>query len=373
MKFPDFILERYFARHEFTARYLLGSSDCESVTLPELLAMADTKTRALWNALALGYTESAGHPLLRREIANLYKTVWPDDVLVLTPEEGIFVAMNTLLNPGDHAIVLSPAYESLYKVAAGIGAEVSRWHLATDGIRWSLDLSILERIVRPSTKLLVVNFPHNPTGFHPDMAMFERIVEFARRNKITLFSDEMYRYSEYQSAACLPGACDMYEQAVTLGGLSKSFGLPGLRIGWLATKDQTLMKRFRGFKDYTTICSSAPGEILAIVALRARDRILDRTKKIVEDNLEIAGAFFERFHKHFEWIKPAAGPVAFPRLKGTDSIERFCQKLLEAKNAMLIPGSLLEFPDNHFRIGLGRKNFQEGLEKLREFLEQHYR
>lgn len=372
MTLAEFALERYFAKHEFSARYLLSSSDCETLPLSELLVMADTQTRELWEALVLGYTESAGHPLLRREIANLYKTVWPDDVLVLSPEEGIFVAMNTLLNPGDHAIVLAPAYESLYKVAAAIGADVSRWQLSTDGVRWSLDMSFLERAVRSTTKLLVINFPHNPTGFHADMATFERIVEFARGRKITLFSDEMYRYSEYQPAACLPGACDLYEQAVTLGGLSKSFGLPGLRIGWLATKDQALMKRFRAFKDYTTICSSAPSEILAIMALRARDRILDRTRKIVEDNLEIAGAFFARFHKYFEWIRPTAGPVAFPRLKGTDSIDRFCEKLLETKKAMLVPGSLFEFPDNHFRIGLGRRNFQEGVGKMGAFVTEQY-
>ena len=373
MNLAPFALERYFAGHEFSARYLLSSSDCEGLTQQELLGMADTKTRELWNTLKLGYTESSGHPLLRQEIANLSKSVWPDDVLVLTPEEGIFVAMNVLLNPGDHAIVLTPAYESLYKVAAGIGADVSRWQLETDGVRWKLDLSFLERNVRPSTKLIVINFPHSPTGFHVNTGTLGQIIDFAKTRKLILFSDEMYRFSEYRSADRLPGACDLYEQALTLGGLSKSFALPGLRIGWLATKDQDLMKRLRGFKDYTTICSSAPSEILAIMALRARDRILDRTKKIIEDNMTHAERFFARFHGHFEWIRPMAGPMAFPRLKGTDSIDRFCEKLMEKKGTMLVPGSLFEFGDNHFRIGLGRKNFQEGLEKMGEFLLENYR
>ncbi|MEX2115875.1 MAG: aminotransferase class I/II-fold pyridoxal phosphate-dependent enzyme [Bacteroidota bacterium] len=372
MNLPNFALERYFSKHEFSARYLLSSSDCESLSVQDLLGMADSATRKLWDSLTLGYTESAGHPLLRREIANLYKTVWPDDVLVLTPEEGIFIAMNALLERGDHAIILVPAYQSLYEVPKGLGAEVTRWELETDGVRWKLDFAFLERHIKPSTKLLVINFPHNPTGFHVDAGFLKNIVDLAREKNIIIFSDEMYRYSEYRSDDRLPGVCDLYEKGITLGGLSKSFALPGLRMGWLATKDQEIMKKLRSFKDYTTICSSAPSEILAIMALRARDRIIDRTLTIIEDNLGHADQFFARFHRHFEWIRPLASPVAFPRLKGTDSIERFCDKLVETKATMLVPGSLFDFPGNHFRVGLGRKNFPEGLTKLGEFVEEHY-
>ncbi len=369
---PPFSLERYFAKHEFSARYLLSSSDCESLSLQELLAMADSSTRELWEGLKFGYTESAGHPSLRREIANLYKTVWPDDVLVLTPEEGIFIALNAVLGPGDHAIVMAPAYQSLHQIPLSLGAEVTRWPLETDGVRWKLDLGFLERSTKPSTKLLVINFPHNPTGFHVDDTFLKRIINFAREKKLVVFSDEMYRYSEYHTKDQLPGACDLFEKNITLGGLSKSLALPGLRIGWLATKDQELMKKLKSLKDYTTICSSAPSEILAIMALRARDRIIDRTWKIIEDNLGHADRFFATHHRFFEWIRPLASPVAFPRLKGTDSIDRFCGKLIESKGVLLVPGSLFDFGANHFRIGLGRKNLPEGLEKLKEFLEEHY-
>jgi aspartate/methionine/tyrosine aminotransferase len=372
MIISPFVLERYFAKHEFTARYLLSSSDCEALSLQELLAMSDGATRELWDSLKLGYTDSAGHPILRREIANLYKTVWPDDVLVLTPEEGIFIAMNALLEKGDHAIILAPAYQSLHEIPKSLGAEVTRWSLETDGVRWKLDFAFLECQIKPSTKLLVINFPHNPTGFHVDDDFLKRIIDLAREKHITVFSDEMYRYSEYRPGDRLQGVCDIYEKGLTLGGLSKSLALPGLRIGWLATKDQATMKKLRTMKDYTTICNSAPSEILAIMALRARDRIIDRTLAIIGDNVGHADRFFATFHKHFEWIRPSASPVAFPRLKGTDSIERFCEKLVETKGTMLVPGSLFDFPGNHFRIGLGRKNFPEGLTKLGEFLEETY-
>jgi len=372
MRLSPFVLERYFARHEFKARYLLSSSDCESLSQQELLGMADTATRKMWDELRLSYTESPGHPILRREIANLYETVWPDDVLVLTPEEGIFVGLNVLLQPGSHAIILSPCYQSLYQVAASTGADISRWNLETDGVRWKLDMKALERLTNSRTRLIIVNFPHNPTGFHTDKKTFSRILDFAREKDIVVFSDEMYRLSEYRVEDRLPSACDSSDGAVTLSGLSKSFALPGLRIGWLATKDRELLNRFQQFKDYTTICSSAPSELLAIMALRARDRILDRTHSILQANLDHADRFFARHHEVFEWIRPLASPVAFPRLKGTDSIDRFCDKVIEKKSILLAPGSLFEFGDNHFRIGLGKKNFPEALEQLDAFIHEEY-
>ena len=367
MRLNPFSLERYFAKHEFTAKYLLSSSDCETLSQEELVNMADSTTGEMWKNLRLGYTESSGHPLLRREIANLYKTIWPDDVLVLAPEEGIFVAMNVLLKQGDHAIILSPAYQSLYEVAASTGADVTRWTLETDGVKWKLDLSFLQRSVRNSTKLLIINFPHNPTGFHPDQKTFDAILDFAREKGITVFSDEMYRYAEYKPEDRHPSVADIYEKGISLGGLSKSFGLPGLRIGWLMTKDKELMKKLNEMRDYTTICSSAPSEILGIIALRARDRILDRTHEIILQNLDQADKFFADYHSFFEWIRPTASPVAFPRLKYPEAVEKFCDKLAESKGVMLVPGSLFEFPGNHFRIGLGKKNFPEALGVLGEY------
>ncbi len=368
MELRPFSLERYFAKYEFKARHLLSSSDCETLSQQELVALADSATGELWKNLRLGYTESSGHPLLRREIANLYKTVWPDDVLVVTPEEGIFLALNVLLKPGDHVVILSPSYQSLYEVAAGTGADVTRWMLEIDGIKWKLDLSFLQRSVRSSTKLLVINFPHNPSGYHPDQETFGALLDFAQERKISVFSDEMYRFAEYNPRHRLPSAADTYEGGVTLGGLSKSFGLPGLRIGWLATKNKDIMRRFVHLKDYTTICSSAPSEILGIIALRARDIILDRTRGIVQTNLDHAERFFATHHTFFEWIRPLAGPVAFPRLKFPESIDHFCQHLVETHGVMLVPGSHFDFPGNHFRMGLGKRDFPEALGVLDQYL-----
>ncbi len=275
MKLETFRIERYFAEHEFTARRLLSASDCESVTLTELLGLADDETRALWERLWLGYTESAGHPLLREEIAGLYG-LSAEDMLVAAPEEAIFVAMNALLEPGDEVVVTWPAYQSLAEIARAIGCRVLRWELRVKNGRWALDPDELAALLSPRTKLVVANFPHNPTGYLPARAEWEEVVRMTAERGVTLFSDEMYRWLEYHEGQTLSAACEMAEKAVTLGGVSKSLGLPGLRIGWLATRDRSLLRRASEIKDYTTICSSAPSEILALMGLRARDWLVGR-------------------------------------------------------------------------------------------------
>ncbi len=321
MKLETFRIERYFAEHEFTARRLLSASDCESVTLTELLGLADDETRALWERLWLGYTESAGHPLLREEIAGLYG-LSAEDMLVAAPEEAIFVAMNALLEPGDEVVVTWPAYQSLAEIARAIGCRVLRWELRVKNGRWALDPDELAALLSPRTKLVVANFPHNPTGYLPARAEWEEVVRMTAERGVTLFSDEMYRWLEYHEGQTLSAACEMAEKAVTLGGVSKSLGLPGLRIGWLATRDRSLLRRASEIKDYTTICSSAPSEILALMGLRARDWLVGRNVAIVLANLREAEKHFGHRRTKYEWLPPMAGPVAFPRWAGVGGRDR---------------------------------------------------
>jgi aspartate/methionine/tyrosine aminotransferase len=313
-KIAPFKLERYFAKYEFTAKYLLSSSDCESLDMQELLSMSDEEGLALWHDLKLGYTESQGHPLLRQQIASAYEKIDPNQVLTLSPEEGIFIALQTLLQPGDRVITTFPAYQSLYEIARSLGCEVMPWSLEVGDGAWRLDVDALEGMLDASTKLLIINFPHNPTGYLPPRADLERIVKLCRSRGITLFSDEMYRLLEYDPAQRLPAVCDLYERGISLSGLSKSLALPGLRMGWLATRDAALFQRWLIYKDYTTICSSAPGEILALIALRVQQRILERNLGIIHSNLVIAEQFFAQFRHLLEWLPPQAGSIAFPRL-----------------------------------------------------------
>ena len=373
MRLHDFALERFFARWEFSAEMLLCASDVEGWPIVELLALADEDGRRRWDGLSLGYTESPGDPALRREIASLYESVAPDDVLVFSgAEEAIFALHNVLIDPGDHAVVVRPAYQSLAEVARAAGGEVSRVELhEVDG--WRLDVSEVRAALRPNTKLILVNEPHNPTGSLSDRAGFDRLVELAAESGVRLIVDEVYRFLEFDPADRLPAGADSLESGVSIGVMSKSFGLAGLRIGWIATRDRALLQRLAAFKDYTTICNSAPSEVLALIALRARERVLARNRAIVEANLPHLDGFFERWAGVFEWVRPRGGSIGFPRLVADRPIDAFAEELVRETGVLTLPGTLFADAGNHFRVGYGRTNLPEALRRLESFAERTLR
>jgi aspartate/methionine/tyrosine aminotransferase len=367
MDMKPFKLERYFAEYEFSTRYLLSSSDCDGLLQSDLLKLADDETINLWDELALGYTESLGHPLLREEISRLYQGATASDCLVAVPEECIFLAMNAILTKGDHVICTFPGYQSLYEIAQGIGCEVAKWKPEEEN-GWCFNSDFLEREIKINTKMIIVNFPHNPTGYLPAREDYLRIVDIARKRNIYLFSDEMYRYLEYDPGLRLPSACELYDKAITLFGMSKTFGLAGARIGWIVTKDKDIFDKIAQLKDYTTICSSAPGEILSIIALRAKEKIIEKHLTRIKRNLGLLDGFFDEFKQLFSWVKPKAGTIAFPRLlESRDSLD-FCQSIIREANIMLLPSTVYDYDTKHFRLGFGRENMPEALEKLKDIL-----
>ena len=368
MQIPPFQLERYFARYEFSARYLLCSSDCESVTIQDLLDL-EPGSAERFNQHWLGYTESTGAPSLRKEVTRLYADSDPAQILVHSgAEEAIFLFMHAVLKPGDHIIVHWPCYQSLYEVARSIGAEVTFWR-AREEEGWALGLDELKTALRPNTRAIVVNSPHNPTGFLMPAQDYAALNQLAQERGIVLFSDEVYRESEYSAELRLPAACDINPRAVSLGVVSKTYGLPGLRIGWIATQNSEVYARMAALKDYTSICNSAPSEFLAEVALHHRDQLARRNLEIIRHNLNILDGFFDRHTVTFQWVRPAAGPIAFPKLIGPE-VTAFCHELVSKKGVLLLPGSLYGDKGNHFRIGFGRKNMPEAVQQLEEFLDQ---
>lgn len=364
-----FQLERYFAVHEFTARYLMCSSDPESMSIADLLAFEPGSAEGLGQTW-LGYTEYPGAPALRRELATLYETIGVENLIVHTgAQEAIFSFVNTMLKAGDHMIVHMPGYQSHYSVAQALGVSVSPW-LARESENWALDPDELEKLVRPETKTVLICAPHNPTGYLPDRERLEAVVDFARRRGLWLFSDEVYRGLEHDPAQRLPAACDLYEKAVSLGALSKSHGLAGLRVGWIATKDREVLAGMSTFKDYLTISNSAPSEYLAAIAVRNTDALIERNTGIIRSNLAVLEPFFARHHEFLEWRKPSAGTVAFPRLK-QGGAEQFCTEVLERTGVLLLPSTLLDHGNEHFRIGLGRRNLPDVLTILDNYLREH--
>jgi len=369
---PDFRLETYFSRWEFNARFHLCASDMESMSVSELLKLAKEDDRASLEALRLGYTETFGAPDLRAAIAATYDNIDQADVLTFAgAEEGIFAAMQALLTADDHAIVVTPNYQAAETVPGAICA-VSGVALEADN-NWALDVEKVRGALRANTKLLSINFPHNPTGKVISRETLNELVSLARERGLYLFSDEVYRLLERDETARLPQVCDLYERGLSLNVMSKAYGLPGLRIGWIATQDRDVLHRMERVKHYLSICNSAPSEILALIALRSANSILERNRKIIQENLALMNVFFAEFQHLFEWSVPDGGCIGYPRYLGEDGVEKFCQTLVEDAGVLLLPASVYRSdftptPKDRFRVGYGRLNTAEGLAALKRFI-----
>lgn len=371
-KLPDFKLETYMSRWEFNSRYHMTASDVETLSLRELLELATPEDRAAWDELRLGYIETFGTPALRQAVAATYDKLTADDILAFAGiEEGIFAAMQALLDSDDHAVVVTPNYQSAETLPLSI--------CATDGVpldagnAWALDLDLLRGKLRPNTKLIYVNFPHNPTGKVIPQVQFNELIELCRSRGIYLLSDEVYRGLERDLGRQLPQAADLYERGLSINVMSKAYGLPGLRVGWIACRDHAVLTRMERIKHYLSICNAGPSEHLAVIALKARERILKRNRDLLAENLASMNVFFDEFSDLFDWSIPDGGCIAYPRYKGKEGVETFCRRLAEEDGIILLPASiyqsdLTETPTDRFRIGFGRSYTAEGLSAMRAFL-----
>ena len=369
MELNDFELECYFARHEFSAPYLLAQSDCESMTARELLSLEPGSEQGYLDQW-LGYTETWGDPGLRDQIADLYCSgLSADDVLVLHgAQEGIFLYLNCMLTKGDHAVVMFPNYPSAYEVINGIpGCSFSKWEIRDNGERWTLDFSELETLIRPETKLIVVNTPNNPTGYTLSNAELQQLCSICRKQGLYLFCDEVYKGLELDGES-REWAADLYEKALSLGVMSKAYGLPGLRVGWAVCRDRRILDRMVRFRHYTSICDSAPSEYLSRVALRHGEHLLERSRSIIRENLLIGHRFFKKYADVFEEKPVTAGPIAFHRLRLDMRVEDFCDFVLKEAGVLLLPGTVYDVPGPYFRMGYGRRSFSDNLSKLDDLL-----
>lgn len=364
-----FLLERYFAEHEFSTPHLLCSSDLETVGMRELVAAADDETTALWHDLRLGYTETTGHPLLRAELAALYETVDAGDVVTFAgASEAITCLVSGLVGPGDHVVTTWPGYQSLYAVAQSAGADVTTVELeADDG--WALDLGAIRSALRPDTRLIVVNAPHNPTGMLPSRETWRALADLAADAGATLLCDEVYRLLEHDPADRLDAGADLGDHVVSVGVLSKSYGLAGLRIGWLATRSSAIRAAAVRVKDYGSMCNAAPAEILAVMALRGAEPILARNRLLVLDNVRLVDRLILRHPQRLQWHRPRAGAIGFPRLLDGEPVDAFCARLRDEQGVLLLPGTVYGHPGNHFRIGFGRTGTPAALDRLDAFLQ----
>ena len=369
---PDFRLETYFSKWEFSARYHMTASDAQSLTIKELLALADAPDREAFETLSLGYTQTFGAPELLEVIASTYERLAPADLLCFAgAEEGLYVAMHALLDKGDHAIVVTPNYQSSETIPLSL-CEVTGVALDPEQ-GWTLDIDAVAAAIRPNTRLISINFPHNPTGKILERERFDALVDLCRQHGIYLFSDEAYRLLGLGEGGQLPAVADVYERGLSLAVMSKPYGLPGLRIGWIACQDRALLSRMERMKHYLSICNAGPSEVLARIALKAREPILARIHQLMRHNLRLLDGFFREFEGLFEWYRPDGGCIAYPRYLGAEGVERFATDLVERTGVLLLPSSIYEsalgpVPQDRFRIGYGRTHMEEGLEVFANYL-----
>jgi aspartate/methionine/tyrosine aminotransferase len=374
-RLPDFQLEVFFSRWEFAAKHVLTASDAQSMSLGELLALGTDEDRAGFERITLGYVPTWGGDELRQAIAATYLDLRPEDVLAFAgAQEGLFWLLQEAAGPGDHVILTVPGYQSMESLALATGAEVTGLALPPEN-GWVLDLDRLKRALRPNTRLVAVNFPHNPTGAVPDHATFKALVDLCEARGIRLFCDEVHRGLELNPERRLTQAADLSPMAVSLNVTSKSYGLAGLRVGWLASRDRALLARLERRKHYTSISNSGPSEFLTALALRHGEAIQARNRAIIRRNLPLFDALFARWPELFDWERPQGGCICFPRYRGADGVEAFCRDLVEQAGVLLAPASLFrsslaDTPADRFRVGVGRSNPEPALEAIQRFLER---
>ncbi|MDR1915117.1 MAG: aminotransferase class I/II-fold pyridoxal phosphate-dependent enzyme [Synergistaceae bacterium] len=369
MKLNEFMLERLFSRLRPGAKYILSPSSCESCTMKEILDLADAECRKLWENLDLGYNDYRGHVKLREAVTRRYRTLGVDDILVVTPEEGIFIALNVLLDPGDEVIVIHPTLPSMHEIPKSIGCTVIPWVLESTDWGWRLDTDFLNRTISSKTKLIVLNIPNNPTGYMPVLADIQRIANIADKTGAWILCEETYRGMEHDPGVDLPSMADIYPRAIALGGVNK-IGLAGSRIGWLASQNRSVMAECFGFKDYTTLCPSASSEILALIAMRNFSYLAERNRKIILENVELAEGFFNSKPEWFNWSSPNGGSTAFPKLNYPYKVSDLCDRAAADASILVIPDRIFSISDNRFRIGFGRKNFGQALAMFTDFMDK---
>ena len=371
---PDFRLETHFSKWEFKARHHMTASDAESMSMQELLAMATPQERKVFDTLWLGYTETFGAPDLRETIAATYESRNAADVLVFAgASEGIFAANSVILDRDSHAIAVTPNYQSHETLPLAI-CEATGIPLDPDD-NWSLDIDRIAAAIKKNTKLVTINFPHNPTGAILPLDRYQALIDLCRKHGIWILHDEIFNGLGPAGAKHLPFVTDLYERGLSLNVLSKSWGMPGLRIGWIACANRDLVSKMERMKHYLSICNSAPSERLAVIAIRNRERIMARNCAIVDENLPKLDDFFSRHPELFDWQRPDGSCMAFPRYRGKEGVEQFARSLVEDSGVLLLPSTIYRSdlgptPTDRFRIGFGRKAIDDGLAAMDAHLHQ---
>jgi aspartate/methionine/tyrosine aminotransferase len=374
MKIETFALERWMTRWETVVEFDLAESGIKPMMVDELLTLEgrDAALKQLL-AISLGYSEARGTEELRTLIAGLYRDLTPDDILITTGAiEANFLLFNVLLNPGDHVVVVDPAYQQLQSVPKAIGCDVSLWRLLPDNA-FRYDLDELEALVNVRTRLIVINTPHNPTGSVLTDAEQQRVYQIAERIGARVMVDEAYRWLSLPGREPFAGPVrDLGERGISVGTLSKPYGLPGLRIGWIAATAE-IVQACWSQRDYISLSPGKINDYLATLAIRNREAIFARTRAIASQNLVTLEQWIREREEMVSWVAPRGGLLGLLHYDINTPSYELADKLAAEASVMLAPGAAFGY-EHFLRIGIGGDSevFREGLARAAVVLERDY-
>jgi aspartate/methionine/tyrosine aminotransferase len=374
VKIETFALERWMSTWEVKVEFDIAESGIYPMSTRELLdfeppAERDQLLSHLLD-LRLGYSEARGTEELRSIIATTYENTNADEILVTTGAiEANFLLFNALLEAGDHVVAVYPAYQQLFSVARAIGCDVSLWELRPEN-DFKYDLDELDRLVNDKTRLMVINTPHNPTGAMLSAEQVKRIYGLADSVGANVLSDEAYRWLELPGGdPFAPPIRNLGPRGISVGTISKPFGLPGLRIGWIAASADLIAKCW-GMRDYVSLSPGKLNDALAVQAFKHIDRIVERTHAIVGENIPAAQRWFDEHADLVSWTPPRGGLLALMRYNLTVPSKDLSDRLAAEYSVMLAPGSAFGY-EGYLRLGVGQNPpvFAEGLRRTADCLE----
>ncbi|MBV0930687.1 aminotransferase [Lentilactobacillus sp. IMAU92037] len=371
MKIAGFGVEEWLNKWEKSATYDISQSTISSMTMAEALALDGNGGASFYDLLdsqKMNYGWIEGSPDFKAEVSKLYKHVDPDNVLQTNGATGAnHLALYALVEPGDHVISEYPSYQQLYDIPKSLGAEVDFWHIREDK-DWYPDIAKLKSLIRPDTKLICLNNANNPTGTLLDEVFLKQVVALAEEVGAYVLVDEVYLPLDHPEN--FTSIVDLYDKGIATNSLSKTYSMPGIRVGWTASNHE-LADRFRKYRDYTMICCGVFNDLMATYILKHRDKVLARNRQLVLNNLNIYKDWIDS-EPRASVVMPQAVSTSFPKLDIPEDIESFCIRLLQEQGVLLVPGSRFDMP-GHVRLGYcaDEATLKEGLKRLSAFLRQY--
>lgn len=370
MKIKPFAVEEWMNAWEVGAKYNIAETCVDSISMNDLFELTGEDKTEFLNRLCarrLSYGDIEGLPEFRKGVCGLYKTLNIENIV---PTHGASGANHhvfySLISPGDRIVSIMPTYQQLYSIPESYGADVQILHLSKEN-NYLPDLEKLRRLVTPETKMICINNPNNPTGALMSEQLLREIVEIARSADAWILCDEVYRHLSQEDGWC-PSIVDLYEKGISVSSMSKVFSLAGLRLGWIATHDMSVVKSCLSHRDYNLVSCGVFDEMLAAAALKHSDKLLERSRKIVRENLQILDDWVSS-EPHVSYVKPQAGTTALVYYDLDISSYEFCEEMYKKTGAFVTPGDCFEVPHS-MRIGYayGKQDLIDGLKAISEYI-----